>query len=146
MQKLTLEEIQSELSNYTIPIVKRMAKIQIINDESKRKHWIHKIYEFVHEVPQVSTTNEFPTAAQIEESLFPDNVRLDLFETIVEYLKDYVKREGENLREYTLVDLNILFNIYKRYVNLLSERLSSEGYVSEEWVEDTINTLFTVLY
>ena len=146
MQKLTLEEIQSELSNYTIPIVKRMAKIQIINDESKRKHWIHKIYEFVHEVPQVSTTNEFPTAAQIEESLFPDNVRLDLFETIVDYLKDYGKREGENLREYTLVDLNILFNIYKRYVNLLSEQLSSEGYVSEEWVEDTINTLFTVLY
>ena len=146
MQKLTLEEIQSELSNYTIPIVKRMAKIQIINDESKRKHWIHKIYEFVHEVPQVSTTNEFPTAAQIEEALFPDNVRLDLFETIVDYLKDYGKREDENLREYTLVDLNMLFNIYKRYVNLLSEQLSSEGYVSEEWVEDTINTLFTVLY
>lgn len=146
MQKLTLEEIQSELSNYTIPIVKRMAKIQIINDESKRKHWIHKIYEFVHEVPQVSTTYEFPTAAQIEESLFPDNVRLDLFETVVDYLKDYGKREGENLREYTLVDLDILFNIYKRYVNLLSEQLSSEGYVSEEWVEDTINTLFTVLY
>lgn len=146
MQKLTLEEIQSELSNYTIPIVKRMAKIQIINDESKRKHWIHKIYEFVHEVPQVSTTNEFPTAAQIEESLFPDNVRLDLFETIVDYLKDYGKQEDENLREYTLVDLNILLNICKKYINLLSEQLGSKGYVSEEWVEDTINMLFTVLY
>lgn len=146
MQKLTLKEIQSELSNYTIPIVKRMAKIQIINDESKRKHWIHKIYEFVHEVPQVSTTNEFPTAAQIEESLFPDSVRSDLFEIIIDYLRDYGKQEDENLREYTLTDLNILFNIYKRYVNLLSEQLSSEGYVSEEWVEDTINTLFTVLY
>lgn len=146
MQKLTLEEIQSELSNYTIPIIKRMSKIQIIANESKRKHWIHKIYEFVHEVPQVSTTHEFPTAAQIEESLFPDNVRLDLFETIVDYLKDYGKREGENLREYTLVDLNILLNICKKYINLLSEQLSSKGYVSEEWVEDTINTLFTVPY
>ena len=146
MQKLTLEEIQSELSNYTIPIVKRMSKIQIIDNESKRKHWIRKIYEFVHDVPQVSTTNEFPTAAQIEEALFPDNVRSDLFEIIVDYLKDYGKREGEDLRKYTLTDLNILFNIYKRYVNLLSEQLSSNGYVSEEWIENTINTLFTVFY
>lgn len=146
MQKLALKEIQAELSNYTIPIVKRMSKIQIIDNESKRKHWIHKIYEFVHDVPQVSATNEFPTAAQIEESLFPDNMRLGLFETIVDYLKDYGKREGENLCEYTVVDLNILLNICKKYINLLSEQLSSKGYVSEEWVEATINTLFTVLY
>lgn len=139
INKATIEEIRKELSNYSIPIIKRLAKLYYFKnvDSAKHQKWIEKIYEFVHIVPMREDTNMYPTKYDIFGCLLSAETQSNLKSILEEYFRDCSTR---GYKEVVLTDSNVAnFKIYCRtYLEKLAEELSTKGFITIDFVREKL--------
>lgn len=138
IQKATLEEIKQELNNYSIPIIKRIAKLCVYTeaDADKRNKWIEKIYEFVHIIPVDSATNQLPKREFILSVIFSITDE-ELEKVVYNYIKDCESR-GYPKVDMTEDIYNNICYCMAIYSSELSSKLSESGFVTFEWVKDKL--------
>ena len=127
------DKLYDDISDLGDQISLHIVKLLLFSDSAYAGHWMHEIWAFLHRMQKLKNTKKLPKAKFIYDALSCSN---DIIDSLV---KEAIETEVE-LKPRDIAEVDILATL-ENYQHWLSDKLSSDGYVSQEDVKSKLTEL-----
>ena len=128
------KDIRHYLQDRADKVFVHICKIILYPESPYVDHWEHEIYAFISNIQKLKGSNKLPSKSFIQ------NILLQELDNMIDiYMKQAIADEAD--ADFADVDESYANEICKQYVIWLSEKLSTDGFVSNQDVKAELNKL-----
>lgn len=132
-------DYESHLSGQFIIMITHFAKLYAFPKSQNKDHWQEEIYAFLHTAPLLKSSKKYPRFEWIVNKTIGEyRNRLPLFEN---EMKDVIDLYPKECKRSNMSNVEF-FKMVEIYMNWLAKRLSTDGQVSRDEVQEKLSKIF----